>query len=57
LKNAGVTLNLSNVKGPVMDVLIKTDFQKVLTGRVYLSHYQAMEVLAPESLQEEETYA
>ncbi|WP_297770438.1 sulfate permease [uncultured Alcanivorax sp.] len=54
LKNAGVTLNLSNVKGPVMDVLIKTDFQKVLTGRVYLSHYQAMEVLAPESLREEE---
>lgn len=53
LKNAGVTLNLSNVKGPVMDVLIKTDFQKVLTGRVYLSHYQAMEVLAPESLREE----
>ncbi len=54
LKDAGVTLNLSNVKGPVMDMLIKTDFQKVLTGRVYLSHYQAMEVLAPESLREEE---
>ena len=57
LKNAGVTLNLSNVKGPVMDVLIKTDFQKVLTGRVYLSHYQAMEVLAPESLREEKADA
>jgi len=57
LKDAGVTLNLSNVKGPVMDVLEKTDFQKALTGRVYLSHYQAMEILAPESLQEEETDA
>ncbi|WP_290539187.1 MULTISPECIES: sulfate permease [Alcanivorax] len=57
LRDAGVTLNLSNVKGPVMDVLIKTDFQKVLTGRVYLSHYQAMEILAPESLQEEESDA
>ena len=54
LKNAGVTLNLSNVKGPVMDVLVKTDFPKVLTGRVYLSHYQAMEVLAPDSLQEQD---
>ena len=50
-------LNLSNVKGRVLDVLIKTDFQKVLTGRVYLSHYQAMEVLAPESLREEKADA
>jgi len=57
LKDAGVTLNLSNVKGPVMDVLEKTDFLQALTGRVYLSHYQAMEILAPESLQEEETEA
>jgi SulP family sulfate permease len=37
-----------------MDVLVKTDFPKVLTGRVYLSHYQAMEVLAPDSLQEQD---
>lgn len=57
LKDAGVTLNLSNVKGPVMDVLEKTDFLQALTGRVYLSHYQAMGVLAPESLQEEESDA
>ncbi|MED5388656.1 MAG: sulfate permease [Pseudomonadota bacterium] len=54
LKNAGVTLNLSNVKGPVMDMLEKTDFLQALTGKVYLSHYQAMGVLAPESLQEDE---
>lgn len=41
LKQQGITLNLSEVKGPVMDMLIKSDFLPRLTGQVYLSQYDA----------------
>lgn len=41
LKQQGITLNLSEVKGPVMDMLIKSDFLQHLTGQVYLSQYDA----------------
>lgn len=52
LTDAGVRLHLSNVKGPVMDKLERTDFMAALSGNVYLSHYEAMEALVPESLEE-----
>ena len=42
LKDAGITLHLSEVKGPVMDRLKKTDFLKELTGNVYLHQYEAV---------------
>ena len=41
LKDAGVTLNLSEVKGPVMDRLKATHFLHDLTGHVFLSQHEA----------------
>lgn len=50
LRAAGVALHLSEVKGPVMDRLQRTALLARLSGRVYLSHYQAVCDLAPETL-------
>lgn len=47
LEDAGIRLHLSEVKGPVMDRLKRSDFLHHLTGEVFLSHYQALETLAP----------
>ncbi len=46
LKDAGITLHLSEVKGPVMDRLQRSHFLDALTGKVYLSQYSAQEELA-----------
>ena len=48
LRGAGVRLHLSEVKGPVMDRLRKTELLNGLSGQVFLSHYQAIVELAPE---------
>jgi sulfate permease, SulP family len=45
LKDAGVTFHLSEVKGPVMDKLERSGFLPHLTGKVFLSHHQAVKVL------------
>jgi SulP family sulfate permease len=50
LRDAGIQLHLSEVKGPVMDRLQGTDFIKHLNGRVFLTHYQAVAALTPELL-------
>ncbi|MBS0408511.1 MAG: sulfate permease [Proteobacteria bacterium] len=47
LKDAGVRLHLSEVKGPVMDRLRRSSFADALTGRVFLSQYEAFRALAP----------
>jgi len=47
LRERGITLNLSEVKGPVMDGLKRTDFLDHLSGQVFLSHHQAVEALRP----------
>ena len=47
LKDAGVSLHLSEVKGPVMDRFQTTHFLEDLTGKVYLHQYEAMEDLDP----------
>lgn len=47
LKDAGVKLHLSEVKGPVMDRLERSDFLHHLTGQVFLTHHQAVTALAP----------
>lgn len=47
LDDAGIRLHLSEVKGPVMDRLKRSDFLHHLTGDVFLSHYRALEALAP----------
>lgn len=48
LKEAGICLHLSEVKGPVMDKLQNTLFLQHLSGRVFLTHYQAITALAPD---------
>ncbi|MDX1589715.1 MAG: sulfate permease [Oleiphilaceae bacterium] len=48
LKDAGVRLHLSEVKGPVMDRLRETDFFAGLSGRVFLSTYDAWCALRPQ---------
>ena len=47
LEEAGVTFHLSEVKGPVMDRLKKTDFLEHLTGEVFLSQFAALAKLDP----------
>jgi sulfate permease, SulP family len=46
LHDAGITLHLSEVKGPVMDGLKRSPFLGDLTGRVFLSQYEAYRQLA-----------
>jgi SulP family sulfate permease len=47
LRDIGITLHLSEVKGPVMDRLQRSHFLDDLTGRVFLSQYDAMVALTP----------
>ncbi|AVX05097.1 putative sulfate transporter YvdB [Maritalea myrionectae] len=47
LANLDVKLHFSEVKGPVMDKLEKSDFLQHLTGEVFLSQYHAYRALAP----------
>lgn len=49
LQQAGVTFHLSEVKGPVVDRLKRSQFLEHLTGRVFLSQHQAMAALDPET--------
>jgi SulP family sulfate permease len=51
LKDAGIVLHLSEVKGPVMDRLHGTHFLKDLRGQVFLTHFQAIQALTPEVTQ------
>jgi len=46
LQEAGVQLHLSEVKGPVMDRLRRSDFLDRLSGQVFLTHHQAVQALA-----------
>ncbi|MHA6345902.1 SulP family inorganic anion transporter [Roseivivax sp. CAU 1761] len=45
LKDAGIRLHLSEVKGPVMDRLRRSHILENLTGRVFLSQQEAWEAL------------
>ncbi len=47
LNESGVKLHLSEVKGPVMDQLKKTNFLDELTGEVFLTNFQAFLKLEP----------
>ena len=49
LRDMGVGLHLSEVKGPVMDRLHRSDFLTALNGQVFLSQYEAWTRLAPSS--------
>ncbi|MDO5612154.1 MAG: sulfate permease [Paracoccus sp. (in: a-proteobacteria)] len=48
LVEMGVTLHLSEVKGPVMDKLRRSQFLGELSGRVFLCQFDAMRALVPE---------
>lgn len=50
LRDAGIALHLSEVKGPVMDRLAATPFLQHLSGRIFLTQYQAVATLTPELL-------
>jgi sulfate permease, SulP family len=45
LADSGVSLHLSEVKGPVMDALARSQFLEQLTGRVFLSQDNAFSAL------------
>ncbi|MEA3300576.1 MAG: sulfate permease [Pseudomonadota bacterium] len=51
LRAAGIQLHLSEVKGPVMDQLRQSDFLDHFGGRVFVSHYEALLALDPETTQ------
>jgi SulP family sulfate permease len=48
LKDGGVTLHLSEVKGPVMDRLKRSHLLEELSGKVHLRHYDAVASINPE---------
>ena len=48
LHDSGIALHFSEIKGPIMDKLKKTDFLKTLHGQVFLTSYQAVQALTPE---------
>ena len=48
LKDAGIKLHFSEIKGPVMDKLLRSDLLKHLHGPVFLTNYQAIQALTPE---------
>lgn len=46
LKDMGVSLHFSEVKGPVMDKLTRSDLISELNGQIYLSHFDAWKELS-----------
>ncbi len=48
LKDGGITFHLSEVKGPVMDRLKRSNFIEELTGKVHLTQYSAVFSINPE---------
>jgi SulP family sulfate permease len=50
LRDMGVGLHLSEVKGPVMDRLRRSHFIEDLNGHVFLSQYDAWKSLAKSPL-------
>lgn len=49
LSAAGVRFHLSEVKGPVMDRLQRSEFFQHLSGEIYLSQHDALAALDPET--------
>ncbi|NDG14281.1 MAG: sulfate permease [Betaproteobacteria bacterium] len=51
LKDSGIALHFSEIKGPVMDKLSTTAFLQHLNGQVFLTNYQAIQALTPDIIQ------
>lgn len=47
LDAAGVGFHLSEVKGPVMDALKRSDFMQKFKGRIFMSQFEAFTALSP----------
>lgn len=47
LKEGGIVFHLSEVKGPIMDGLKKTQFYEDMKDRIHLSHYDAVYSIDP----------
>jgi SulP family sulfate permease len=52
LRDGGLRLHLSEVKGPVLDQLGRSHFLQDLTGKVFLTQFDAMLTLAPDLTRE-----
>ena len=50
LLQLGIQLHLSELKSPVMDRLNSSRLINMLSGKIFLSHYQAIQTLSPEIL-------
>ena len=50
LSKLGIQFHFSEVKGPVMDKLKNTLLLQHLNGKIYFSHFLAMQELAPETI-------
>ena len=48
LKDGGIALHPSEVKGPIMDLLKRSNFLKELTGKVQLTQFDAVGSIKPE---------
>jgi len=48
LRDGGITFHLSEVKGPVMDRLKRSHFPDELSGKIHLTHYDAVATINPE---------
>ncbi|MFQ3171131.1 MAG: SulP family sulfate permease [Oleispira sp.] len=46
LRDADMQFHLSEVKGPVMDQLLRSDFIATMSGKVFISHYLAWKELS-----------
>ncbi len=52
LKTMNVNFHLSEVKGPIMDRLRRANFSKRLTGKIFLSQFQAISALDPATVKQ-----
>jgi SulP family sulfate permease len=51
LKDSGIALHFSEIKGLVMDKLNTTEFFEHLHGQLFLTNFQAIQALTPEVIQ------
>lgn len=54
LSDSGIKLHLSEVKGPVSDILLTTDFIKHLSGEIFLSHHLGVKKILAQNAKSEE---
>lgn len=52
LKDSGITFHLSDVKGPIMDALKKTQFYQDMKEHIHFTHYDAVNSIDPQLAQQ-----